>query len=144
MILANRLACAGTLLIATAGHAQTCGTDIVFDMAPMPVDSVWAEYMSITSVQGDIVHARLDATLVSNETNPWSMSGGFQFPTGAIGFDSDAEGWKGTGTFSVSIESESLNGTLAPPAGSDWSTWFFIYSGGTIVELPGGVLTVVP
>lgn len=144
MNLAKRLVYATILAFASAGHAQTCGTEIVFDMSPLPVDSVWGEYMSITSIQGQIIHARLDATFVSNEENPWSIYANFEFPTGIVGVDSQTEGWKGTGTFSVAIESDALNGFLVPPSGSPWVTWFLIHAGGTPVELPGGGIALTP
>jgi hypothetical protein len=43
----------------------------------------------------------------------------FQFPTGAVGVSSDAQGWSGAGTFTAVVETDALDGELSLFAASN-------------------------
>ncbi len=135
---------AGVCLSATVSQAQSCGQEVVFDFSPMVPPGVGGEFFNITTLQGEIVHARVDATFISNEEAEWSIFANFEFPTGITGVDSQTGGWKGVGRFSTSFETDALNGILVPPSGSPFVTWFLTYAGGTPSELPGGGIALGP
>jgi hypothetical protein len=143
--LAIRCASLATLVLgAPITWAQTCGQQFTFDMSPWFPDGVWGEAISLTTIQGEIINARVDATFVSNEENPWSMFANFELPTGITGVDSQTGGWKGVGTFTTSFETEALNGVLASPDGGPYVTWFLVWGGGTPSKLPDGTLVLSP
>jgi hypothetical protein len=124
--------------------AQSCGKQVVFDISPFFPDAVARELIGVTTTQGEIVSATVDAVFVSNEKAEWSMFANFALPTGIIGVDSITGKWSGTGKFHMSVTSDALNGVLVAPAGTQFVTWYVMWAGGTQVELPGGGVAMVP
>ena len=49
---------------------------------------------------------------------------------GSVQLSSESEGWTGAGTFSTSIETDALNGTLTTLSGLNFYSWFMTWSGG--------------
>ena len=123
------------LLLAAPAAASS---EIVIDLSPFTPDAVAGELIAISAETAHVVHGRIDATFVSREPGPWSLWVDFALPTGVAGLDSETLGWSGAGTFSASIDTEAFNGTLAPPDGQAFWTWFMQWAGGAPFELPGG------
>jgi hypothetical protein len=134
-----RAALLGGLLCATAPAAGATDT-LVLDLSPFTPFAVFGEVWGVSTVEGEVVNARLDVEFVSNETGPWTLNAVFiDFPQGgSVGVDSVTEGWVGAGTFTKTIETAALNGTLAPPAGQTLWSWFMQWTGGAPFDLPGG------
>ncbi len=148
-IVAAGFACvcsATTLAAAVADDPQAPERTIVFDLADFVPFAAAGEVFGAGSEQGEVVHARMDVTFVSNEAGPWSMSASFvDFPMGgAVGFSSDLEGWSGVGTFDKVIETDAMNGPLLVPKGQAFYAWFLQWSGGAPFELPGGGMGIGP
>jgi hypothetical protein len=130
---------AALLLAVTAAAGQASEHTLVFDLSPFTPPGVGGEVFGVSSVEGEVIHARMDVTLVSNESGPWSMGASFVgFPMGgAIGFHNEVEGWSGTGTFTTVIESDALNGTLEVPDGAPYYSWFLSWAGGALAGAAG-------
>lgn len=135
---------AAALLIAPLTAPAAAESQIVFDVSPLIPAGVGGELIGLSAATGHVVHARIDATFVSNQPGPWTLWVDFALPTGVAGLDSQTEGWSGTGTFTASIETEALNGQLAPQQGSSFYTWFVQWAGGAPIELPGGGVGLGP
>jgi len=139
----SRLGAAALLLCALAGRAAA-ESQLVFDVAPFTPEGVGGELLGLSAASGHIVHARIDATFVSNQPGAWTLWVNFALPTGVAGVDSQVEGWSGTGTFTASIETEAFNGQLAPPEGQSTYGWFLQWAGGAPIDLPGGGVGLGP
>jgi len=118
--------------------AEAAGEELVFDLSPFTPFGVAGEVWVVSSVVGQVIDARIDATLVVNETGPWSMGVSFDLPTGLDGFSSEVEGWSGPGTFTKSFHTSAFNGLLAPPPGTPLWSWFLHWTGGSPFTIPGG------
>jgi len=138
------LAIALALALALAPAAAARDRELVIDLSPFVPDSVVGELLGVSSHVGNVVHARLDATFTSHDTVPWTISAGFQFPTGVVGISSELEGWSGAGTFTAVVETDALNGELSIPDGLPFYTWFMSWSGGKEITLPGGGVGLSP
>lgn len=138
-----RLSAACIALAALAGPAAA-QSELVFDLSPFTPEGVGGELIGLSAASGHVVHARIDATFVSNQPAPWTMSVAFALPTGVAGVDSETQGWAGVGTFSASIPTEAFNGPLGPPEGQALYIWFLQWTGGAPFELPGGGVGLGP
>lgn len=127
---------AAVLLLAAS--APSHAGEIYFDLSPFTPGGVTGEVLGVSSATGLIVGARIDATLVVEETGPWSMSVQFVLPIGAAGISSTDEGWSGAGTFTKSFHTNAFNGQLGSDLESALFFWFLGWSGGTPFTLPGG------
>lgn len=130
-------------LLALAAPAAAQTRDLVFDFSPFVPDSVGGEMIIFGTEPMNIVHARVDATFVSQDTGPWTLWVNFAMPTGITGVDSTVEGWSGTGTFSTSFTTDALNGFVGPDEGGSY-LWFVEWAGGTPFTLPGGGVGLGP
>ncbi|HVQ27333.1 MAG TPA: hypothetical protein VMV01_19235, partial [Planctomycetota bacterium] len=100
---------AGCLALAALAGTAPAQSELVFDVSPFTPEGVGGELIGLSAASGHVVHARIDATFVSNQPAPWTMSVAFALPTGVAGVDSETQGWSGTGTFSASIPTEAFN-----------------------------------
>jgi hypothetical protein len=125
------------VLLALAAPAAAQTRDLVFDFSPFEPAGVGGEMIVFGTEPMNIVHARVEATLVSAETGPWSMWLNFALPTGIAGVDSAVEGWAGAGTFSADFTTDALNGYVAPGEGGSY-LWFVQWAGGAPFTPPGG------
>lgn len=135
---------AALLVAALVPPAVAGGTQLVFDLSPFEPAGVAGEVLGLSGATGHVVHARLDATFVCAEPGDWSMSVQFALPTGLSGFDSQSLGWSGSGTFDVTLETDALNGPLAPAPGQTFWAWLVEWAGGKPVALPGGGVGLQP
>ncbi|QDU66078.1 hypothetical protein [Engelhardtia mirabilis] len=133
-----RLLTAAAAVALLPAVADAAGKELVFDLSPFTPFAVAGEVWVVSSEVGEIVDARIDATLVVHETGPWSMGLTFDLPTGLDGFSSDLEGWSGPGTFTKSFHTSALNGLVTPPPGTPLWSWFLHWTGGSPFSLPGG------
>jgi hypothetical protein len=129
-----RLACLALLCSPTLAAAQ----ELVFDLSPFDPGSAVGELIGVSTASVEVISARIDATLVVQDTGPWSMSVAFHLPSGFAGLSSTDLGWSGPGTFSTSFVTDAFDGPLAPPEGQPFFTWFLTWSGGVPFSLPGG------
>jgi hypothetical protein len=132
------------LVLALGAPRAAAQSEVVFDFSPFTPDSVGGEMIVLGTQPLNIVHARVDATFVSNDPGPWSIWVNFGFPTGLVGVDSQMEGWAGAGTFSKSFTSDELNGYVAPAPGQSSYLWFVEWAGGHPITLPGGGIGLAP
>jgi hypothetical protein len=132
------------LLALTAASLQAQTHDVVFDFSPLTPDSVAGELFLLGTEPLNIVHARIDATFLSSDTNGWSIWLNFELPTGLAGVDSQAEGWSGTGRFSKSFTTDALDGYVAPAEAGGSYAWFVEWAGGHEFTLPGGGVGFAP
>lgn len=136
----SRVAGAALLLLALSGSAAA-ESQLVFDVSPFTPDAVGGELFGVSIASGHVVHARIDATFVSDEPEPWTLWANFALPTGIDGVDSQVLGWSGVGTFSTSVETDAFNGTLGD---GGLYAWFVQWAGGVPFTLPGGGQGVRP
>lgn len=141
MALPSSVTCLAACAWATAG--PTCGTQVVFDLSPFTPFSAAGEVIGVTTVQGEIVHARIDAEFVSNDEGLWSMDIAFEIGGRVAGISSSIEGWAGTGIFIATLETDLLNGFLVS-GGGPFVEWYLQWTGGVVEELPEGGIVVVP
>lgn len=139
------------LLLALPAHAAPGDPPprtLVIDLSGFTPGGVGGEVIGASAEQGEIVHARLDVTFVSSQTDPWTVGGSFNLPVdgvgAAIGFSSDLLGWSGMGTFTTVVEGDSMDGLLQLPKGQNFYTWFFGYTSAAPFELPGGGVGLGP
>jgi len=131
-------------LLAAPRAAAGAGQQIVFDLAPFEPDGIVGEIQLVSLAEGVIEEARLDATLLVAETDPWAIDFSFVLPTGAVGFSSQVEGWSGAGTFTKTIVTDDLDGPVAPTPGLGFWSAFASWSNQTLGTGPGGTPTIVP
>ena len=127
--------CALLFALSTTARAES---ELVFDLSGFVPSTVGGELIGVSTAGGHIVHARIDATFVSNQPAPWTLFANFALPTGIAGVDSQTEGWDGIGTFHKSFQTDAFNGLLAPSPGQPFYTWLLEYAGGAPFTLPGG------
>jgi hypothetical protein len=113
--------------------------EIVIDLAPFSPLGVVGEIIGIGTEEGEVIGARLDVTYLSTDAGSWSVAINFEgFPMGgSLGLSSEAEGWVGAGTFSTSIETDALNGTLSTLPGLGFYSWIMTWAGGATDSLLG-------
>jgi hypothetical protein len=131
---------AGLALGADVAAGELPARTLVFDLSPFTPAGAGGEVIGVGTAEGEVIHARMDVTFVSNEAGPWSMGATFtDFPMGGfVGFHSEDQGWSGVGTFTAVIETDAMNGTLAIPDGASFYSWYMQWAGGAPFRLPGG------
>lgn len=131
----NITACCGLAgacgLVTAALGTGICGSIGAFEF-PGAEPILGGEYIGITTVVGEIVGCTVDIQFTATgQFDASQVAATFQLPTGSFGFSGADLGWSGQGTFRATLQTDRLNGTLAPTDGSPWSTFFLFVSGDT-------------
>jgi hypothetical protein len=128
------------VMAALAPAAGATDRTLVIDLSPFTPFAVGGEVFGASTIEGEVINARLDVRFVSDDPGDWSMAINFHsFPQGGLlGVSSLTEGWSGIGTFDKVVESDALNGTLEIPEGAAFWTWFMSWVGGVEFTPPGG------
>ncbi len=120
------------LAYSNAAHALLiCGRDEVYDLSNFEPLPFGGEIIGVTIAEGQIVGTHFEITFTtSGNFDAANLGVTLVMPVlpdhlgfSALSFSGFEAGWSGQGTFTYSIESDALNGTMLLD-GDPWATWF--------------------